>query len=97
MAQAYRSALWAAQRAKPGWSSYAQIRSLCEPGGHTWPGRLEAESRHGLVPVLILGCQKDGPLLNSDGGEVRAAQVGWIALRRILAPPVGVLSALAKP
>ena len=33
MAQAYRSALWAAQRAKPGWSSYAQIRSLCEPEG----------------------------------------------------------------
>ena len=24
----------------------------------------------------ILGCQKDGPLLNSDAGEVRAAQVG---------------------
>ena len=24
----------------------------------------------GLVPVLILGCQKDGPVLNSDGGEV---------------------------
>ncbi len=42
--------------------------------GHAWPGRLEAGSRHGLVPVLILGCQKDGPLLDSDGGEVRAAQ-----------------------
>ena len=34
------------------------------------PSRLEAESPHGLVLVLILGCPQRRPLLNSDGREV---------------------------
>ena len=74
-----------------------RLLNMLRRRGHAWPSRLEAGSRHGLVPVLILGRQKDGPLLNSDGGEVRAAQGRVDRSPEGPRPPGGVLSALAKP
>ena len=80
---------WASGGAPKGLYVAAARPCVAEPVGS------RITSRAG--PVLILGRQRHGPLLNSDGGGFGPRRVGWIAPRRILAPPGGVLSALAKP